>query len=96
MRWEVSVIITDVTRTWLGLRADLQSKAFSSFSVQVLTLSVDYEKTRSQYGRSFLWTTYRYYTPAIAYYSNIARKYLETVGGPFDDFVGPQLVETNS
>jgi len=80
VRWEVNVIITDVTKTWLDLRSDLQ---------------VDYDKTRSQYGRSFLWTTYRFYTPVIAYYSNRIRKYLEMVGGPFDDFVGP-MVDANS
>ena len=59
-------------------------------------LIADYDKTRSQYGRSFLWTTFSFYTPVLSAYSRRVRRYLEKTAGPFDDFVGPQMVETNS
>ncbi|KAF8076793.1 PLC-like phosphodiesterase [Lyophyllum atratum] len=69
VRWEVNVIITDVTRTWLDMRSALET---------------DYEKIGSQYGRVFLWTTPKYYTPFLLANSNKAKTYLERIAGPFD------------
>ncbi|KAG6919741.1 hypothetical protein DXG01_001575 [Tephrocybe rancida] len=69
VRWEVDVIITDVTKTWLDMRAALQN---------------DYEKIGSQYGRIFLWTTPKFYTPFLLVYSKQAQKNLELIAGPFD------------
>ncbi|KAF9534577.1 PLC-like phosphodiesterase [Crepidotus variabilis] len=81
VRWGVNVIITDVTQIWLDLRAALQA---------------DYDKTGSQYGRSFLWTTLGFYTPVLSWYSSTGRSYLEKVAGPFDDFISPQMFDANS
>ncbi|KAF9478389.1 PLC-like phosphodiesterase [Pholiota conissans] len=70
VRWEVNAIITDVTKTWLDLRSALQ---------------VDYDKTGAQYGRGFLWTTLRFYTPFLILRSRVTLKDLENKAGPFDD-----------
>jgi len=69
VRWGVHAIITDVTNTWLNLRTALEA---------------DYDKTRSQYGRAFLWTTFSFYTPVLSAYSRKVRRYLEKTAGPFD------------
>ncbi|TFK17115.1 PLC-like phosphodiesterase [Coprinopsis marcescibilis] len=69
VRWEVNVIITDVTRTWLELRDALQN---------------DYEKIVSQYSRLFLWTTLNFYAPFLAAYSRQSKLDLEKVAGPFE------------
>jgi len=71
-RWEVNAIITDVTQTWLELRSKLQA---------------DYEGIGSKYGRVFLWTTPKFYTPMRFLYSRTSRRSLENVAGPFDAFV---------
>jgi len=70
VRWNVNAIITDFTKTWLDLRSDLQT---------------DYEKIGSQYGRFFLWTTFKFYTPVMMAYSRLAKAYLESIAGPFDE-----------
>ncbi|KAG2013251.1 hypothetical protein CC2G_010182 [Coprinopsis cinerea AmutBmut pab1-1] len=69
VRWEVNVIITDVTQTWLELRNALQH---------------DYDKIVSQYSRIFLWTTINFYSPWLAADSRHERSKLEKVKGPFD------------
>ncbi|KAG6856999.1 hypothetical protein H0H87_011093 [Tephrocybe sp. NHM501043] len=69
VRWEVDVIITDVTKTWLDMRVALQN---------------DYEKIGAQYGRIFLWTTPQFYTPFLLVYSKQAQIHLERIAGPFD------------
>ncbi|KAG6823672.1 hypothetical protein H0H93_003254, partial [Arthromyces matolae] len=68
-RWGVDAILTDDTKVWLELRAALKN---------------DYEKTGSQYGRLFLWTTPMFYTPILMAYSHMGKKYLERIAGPFD------------
>nr|GAT59327.1 predicted protein [Mycena chlorophos] len=68
-RWEVDVILTDTTRTWLDLRSALHA---------------DYDKVSVQHSRSFLWTTLRFYTLAIYAQHTITRSNLERVAGPFD------------
>jgi len=70
VRWGVSAIITDVTKTWLDLRSGLQ---------------MDYEKIVSQHGRIFLWTTLRFYTPIQAMNVRFSQDYLERIAGPFDE-----------
>ncbi|KAF9567419.1 PLC-like phosphodiesterase [Agrocybe pediades] len=70
VRWGVNGIITDTTKTWLDLRSALQT---------------DYEKIGSQYGRFFLWTTLKFYTPVILAYSRKSQSYLESIAGPFED-----------
>ncbi|KAG6854448.1 hypothetical protein C0991_006527 [Blastosporella zonata] len=69
VRWEVDVIITDTTKTWLDMRAALRN---------------DYEKIGGQYGRIFLWTTPKFYTPFLLLYRRTSQTYLERVAGPFD------------
>jgi len=69
VRWQVDVIITDVTKTWLDLRTALQN---------------DYEKIVAQYGRIFLWTSLRFYTPFRIIESRQAKGYLERIAGSFD------------
>ncbi|KAF9448995.1 PLC-like phosphodiesterase [Macrolepiota fuliginosa MF-IS2] len=76
VRWGVSVIITDVTKTWLDLRAALQN---------------DYEKIGSRYGRLFLWTP-KFYSPVLKYESRLEKVSLEKVAGPFDDFLSSNKV----
>jgi hypothetical protein len=69
VRWGVNAIITDVTKTWIDLRSALQG---------------DYEKVGSQFGRTFLWTTLRFYTPFLFRDSRKSQTYLENIAGPFD------------
>ncbi|KAG6810747.1 hypothetical protein H0H92_010491 [Tricholoma furcatifolium] len=69
VRWEVDGIITDVTQTWLNMRAALQN---------------DYEKTVAQYGRIFLWTTPTFYSAIQLAYGRLAQNYIEKIAGPFD------------
>ncbi|KXN86118.1 Phosphatidylglycerol phospholipase C, partial [Leucoagaricus sp. SymC.cos] len=71
VRWGVSAIITDVTKTWLDLRAALQN---------------DYEKIGSQYGRLFLWTP-QFFSPILMLQRRVDQLALERVAGPFDDFL---------
>jgi len=66
---EVDAILTDVTKTWLDMRAALQT---------------DYEKTGSQYGRSFLWTSLQWYTPWVNVRVRALKMHLESIAGPFD------------
>ncbi|KAF9462014.1 PLC-like phosphodiesterase [Collybia nuda] len=83
VRWEVNAIITDVTKTWLDLRTALQT---------------DYDKTGSRYGRIFLWTTPRFYTPFLLAHSRQAQTYLEKIAGPFDAIstASPPIVKTKA
>jgi phosphatidylglycerol phospholipase C len=69
VRWQVNGIITDATKTWLDLRTALHT---------------DYDKISSQYGRIFLWTTLRYYTPFVLACGKLYQTKLERVAGPFD------------
>ncbi|KAL0950056.1 hypothetical protein HGRIS_010063 [Hohenbuehelia grisea] len=69
VRWEVDAILTDVTKTWLDLRN---------------ALLLDYDKIGAQYGRVFLWTTLKFYTPYLVTRRYLGRQYLEKIGGPFD------------
>ncbi|KAF9000215.1 PLC-like phosphodiesterase [Cyathus striatus] len=77
VRWEVNAIITDVTKTWLDLRA---------------ALNADYEKQSSQYGRSFLWTSLQFYTPFMLALGKMSQSSLEKIAGPFDDYLSPPAV----
>ncbi|KAJ7368882.1 PLC-like phosphodiesterase [Mycena olivaceomarginata] len=69
VRWEVDVILTDVTKTWLDLRTALRS---------------DYEKIAAGYSRFFLWTSFRFYAPLRFIRAVVNRENLESVAGPFD------------
>ncbi|PPQ70873.1 hypothetical protein CVT25_004741, partial [Psilocybe cyanescens] len=82
VRWEVDAIITDVTKTWLDLRSALQT---------------DYDKIGSQYGRFFLWTSLRFYMPAVAAINRKVQSHLESIAGPFDTLdleIPPAVVVT--
>ncbi|KAF5387680.1 hypothetical protein D9615_000752 [Tricholomella constricta] len=81
VRWEVNVIITDVTKTWLDMRTALQT---------------DYEKIGSQYGRIFLWTTPRFYTPFLLAHSKQAQIHLERIAGPFDAIPVTHTIKTQA
>ncbi|KAF9266177.1 PLC-like phosphodiesterase [Marasmius fiardii PR-910] len=69
-RWGADVVITDVTQKWLDLRK---------------ALGTDYEKTGGKYGRVFLWTTFKYYTPYQMFIEYLTQRWLESVAGPFAD-----------
>ncbi|KAK7470131.1 hypothetical protein VKT23_001571 [Stygiomarasmius scandens] len=69
VRWGVDCILTDVTQTWLDMRNALQA---------------DYDKTGTQYGRAFLWTSLLYYTPFQYTRQLLIHKYLTKIGGPFE------------
>ncbi|KAF5321274.1 hypothetical protein D9619_000550 [Psilocybe cf. subviscida] len=71
-RWEVDAILTDVTKTWLNLRADLKA---------------DYDKTGSRFGRTFLWTRWGYYSPAVNARGRLVQYNLESIAGPFNSAV---------
>jgi len=72
VRWGVDAILTDVTKTWLDLRAALQ---------------VDYDKISSQHSRWFLWTDYKYYSAVQFVFCRAGRAFLERVGGPFQPVI---------
>ncbi|EKM59894.1 uncharacterized protein PHACADRAFT_250682 [Phanerochaete carnosa HHB-10118-sp] len=76
VRWDVDVILTDRTKTWLGLRSALQ---------------VDYDKIARQHGRLFLWTTMRYYTPVQIFARRASKTRLENIVGPFEAGVVPSV-----
>lgn len=67
-RWGVDVILTDVTKVWLDLRAALQA---------------DFDNTASKYGRWFLWTSHYNYTLVQLFFCRWVQKYLESYAGPF-------------
>ncbi|KAH7105589.1 PLC-like phosphodiesterase [Auriculariales sp. MPI-PUGE-AT-0066] len=67
-RWGVDAILTDVTKTWLDLRAALDK---------------DYDATVALHGsRMFLWTNWYCYTPVQQFFWWGLRKRLENYGGP--------------
>ncbi|KAH9948787.1 PLC-like phosphodiesterase [Amylocystis lapponica] len=68
VRMDVDVILTDVTRTWLDLRAAMQ---------------VDYDKIAARHSRMFLWTSLQYYTAWQYRLSWLSGKTLEMFAGPF-------------
>jgi len=72
VRWGVDVILTDVTRTWLDLRASLQA---------------DYDNTVSKYGRIFLWRNWYFYSPVILAFQHLHMMHLERVAGPFNQVI---------
>jgi len=81
VRWGVDAILTDFTKRWIDMRT---------------ALYFDYDKTGSQYGRNFLWTTPWCYSPIQYAFSWLLQKYLERIAGPFDAVVmSAQLVEVN-
>lgn len=82
------MILTDVTQVWLDLRNALQGAPFiairrwDSCSLRV-DLAVDYDKIAGRYSRSFLWTSWEFYTPATRMRERAARAYIESCVGPF-------------
>jgi len=68
VRWNVHAILTDVTWVWLELRSKLNA---------------DYEQASQQLPRSFLWTSFRYYTAMQLWYWRQERLKLESLRGPF-------------
>jgi len=93
VRWGVDAILTDVTKTWLKLRAALDG-TWGSLMVyrgnrvipeKALTSGLgDYEKVGAQYTRSFLWTGPLFYA-AVQYGRTIVfKRKLEKVAGSFD------------
>jgi len=87
VRWEVDAILTDVTKTWLDLREALRCEHYIMHLFVTLTslcATADYDKTGSQYGRGFLWTTLWFYTPFVMARGHQWKRYLEKVAGPFD------------
>ncbi|OBZ70365.1 hypothetical protein A0H81_09643 [Grifola frondosa] len=73
VRWGVDVILTDVTKTWLDLRAALRA---------------DFDKVAAQYGRMFLWTTPWFYSPFQLFRRNLVRYYLQMHAGPLQKLSG--------
>ena len=70
-RWGVDAILTDVTKTWLDLRAAMDK---------------DYEGTLALHGsRTFLWTSWQCYTPVQMFFWYAVRKRLENAAGPMDE-----------
>lgn len=84
VRWGVDAILTDVTKTWLDLRAALQGRLPILYSNSCLIApAVDYDKIACQYSRRFLWTTVFYYSPVQALARRKSRAWLENIAGPF-------------
>jgi len=72
VRWDVDVILTDNTQTWLKLRSALHD---------------DYKGMSDQYTRLFLWTTPMFYGP-FQFLLGLSQKLgLEKVAGPFDKII---------
>jgi phosphatidylglycerol phospholipase C len=93
VRWGVDVILTDVTKTWLDMRRALYCTCpyLKCCYVANPLRTADYDKTGSQYGRYFLWTTPKWYAPFQYATSWASQRYLEDVAGPFDTAVTPAL-----
>ena len=93
VRWGVDVILTDVTKVWLDLRNALHGERSRAMPITgyrrahdlcPFPYSVDYDKIAAQYGRTFLWTSWKFYTPATRLGARSSRAYIESVVGPFD------------
>jgi len=78
--------LTDVTQTWLDMRNALQGKVCVMFlpTLSEVGYLADYDKTGTQYGRTFLWTSLLYYTPFQYTRQFLIHKYLTKIGGPFE------------
>lgn len=48
-------------------------------------LAVDYDKIAAQHGRTFLWTTWKYYPPYQYFYCYVADIVLQAVAGPYPE-----------
>lgn len=73
VHWGVQVILTDHTRRWLDLRAQLNE---------------DFAKTAAEASgpRYFLWANWRYYSGTQMVFSRLWQSYLLKAGGPFEYF----------
>jgi len=69
VRWGVDAILTDVTQTWLELRAALNG---------------DYDNVGARYTRSFLWTGPLYYAAVQYGLVLLGKRKLERIAGSFD------------
>lgn len=86
VRWGVTAILTDVPRTWLDLREALKSESSLSRPlppVDIFPPTADYTKTASQYGRTFLWTTWYFYSPVQMFFRSMMKQRLVSSAGPF-------------
>ncbi|KAL1747243.1 PLC-like phosphodiesterase [Schizophyllum fasciatum] len=85
IRWEVDVVLTDRTGPFLRLRKDLQA---------------DYKRTMAKQSRIFLWTTWKYYTPANTVLERRAHKDLVKIAGSMkgakDIVVAPRPTASSS
>jgi len=72
IRWEADVVITDVPKTYLDLRASVED---------------NYAQIDAKMGRLFLWTTWKYWTPFQMYLWRWQRSFLEKSGGGFNERV---------
>ncbi|TFK55430.1 PLC-like phosphodiesterase [Heliocybe sulcata] len=71
VRWDVDGILTDYTKVWLDLRAELEK---------------DEQKVATQYNsRLFLWQSVHFYKPMQLLTQYYHHAYLESVAGPLDD-----------
>ena len=87
------MILTDVPRIWLDLRAALQGMfshiafclVFNDQRLNDLRFSnlADYDTTAAKHGRLFLWTTWHYYLPVQVLFSRLLKARLENIAGPF-------------
>ncbi|KII94631.1 hypothetical protein PLICRDRAFT_127699 [Plicaturopsis crispa FD-325 SS-3] len=80
VRWGVDGILTDVTKTWLDLRA---------------ALAKDYNSVDAQYGRWFLYLSPRFYTPYWMLWTKFLERHGATQAGPWD-VPAPQVAATKS
>ncbi|KAI4294500.1 PLC-like phosphodiesterase [Schizophyllum commune Loenen D] len=85
IRWEVDVVLTDRTGPFLQLRKDLHA---------------DYKRTMAKQSRIFLWTTWKYYTPANTVLERRAHKDLVKIAGSMkgakDIVVAPRPTASSS
>ena len=93
VRWGVDAILTDVTKTWLKLRAALDGawgslmfyRGNRGIPEKALTSGLgDYEKVGAQYTRSFLWTGPLYYAAVQYGRTMMMKRRLEKIAGSFD------------
>jgi len=77
VRWGADVILTDVPKVLLDLRASLDK---------------DYDTTITRHGRTFLWTTFRYYRPVVTFWALLAKWFLTRKVGPLQSF--PAILKT--
>lgn len=94
----MDAVITDVTKTYLDLRAQVEGEkrllaGLILYNINT-RLTADYAKVDYENGRMFLWTSAWYYTPVQWYLWRWQQSFLQNAGGSLDNVEGPAMANT--